>query len=560
MNNKLISYLSRIPIALIVNQLGKEVARACANYDIARSSKDLVKVLIDYKKQDIFKDQRLIHALISQLNPNELLELNNFYKKKEIKNITTFADEIKTSKWGKNQFSIALLNFLELDEKLFFSDKKIMHNEHEKVNPRLSSKETTFNGLPIFTPEMYPLHPYQKIIKDNISNKLIVGDSRFIVHMPTGSGKTKTCIEAIIDYWRIRGHNKGFIIWFTHSKELCEQSYNTFKNTWQAKGDYEINMFRCYESHSPSLEEYDSGIIFVGFQKFHSLLKNTGSLFIKLRNNVRLIVVDEAHISIAKTYQKSIESLSQASSTRLIGLTATPGRSTETENVQNRNLAQFYNSTKISMMDPDTELEITEEIKFLQDNEYLAKINKIEITEDIKLSEEEKNYILKNNKLSNNYKNNLSTNEIRNAKIIIEIRNAVARGDSTLVFATSIQHAIILKILLNQPNNDIHSECVFGDTNTYLRNKHINDFKTGILKVLINYSILTTGFDAPIIKTLIIARPTLSIVLYSQMLGRALRGPKMGGLSRTNTVVDLIDNYRKLGNVNSAFKHFNEFY
>ena len=71
--------------------------------------------------------------------------------------------------------------------------------------------------------------------------------------------------------------------------------------------------------------------------------------------------------------------------------------------------------------------------------------------------------------------NNRYTFQVNVKSNKVEIKKAVERGDSTLVFATSIQHAIILKILLDQPINHIHSECVFGDTNTHLRNKYISD-------------------------------------------------------------------------------------
>jgi DNA repair protein RadD len=560
MNDKLLNFLCRIPVPLIVDMLGAEITKACANYDIATTSKDLVRILLELKSVDIFKDQRLIKSIISHFNYSELEEFNQFFKNTFITNRDEYIASINTNKWGKNKFSYALLRFFDLDNKTFFSKNDNKQNEHEIVVPRLSNKDISYDGIPIFHPEMFPLHPYQKIIKDEISNKLIGGENRFIVHMPTGSGKTKTAIEAIVDFWRVKGHNKGFIIWFSHTKELCEQSYSTFKDTWQAKGDYKLSMFKCYDKYLPNLDDYDSGVIFVGFQKFNSLLRKTEKIFIKLRNNVRLIVVDEAHISIAKTYQASIESLSESNSTRLIGLTATPGRKTDQEDVENLLLANFYNYSKISLKNPDTRIKINEEIKYLQDNKYLAKIKKIDISADIELTEFEINSIVQKDKLNEEYIRKLSINEIRNTKIIIEIKKAYERKESILVFATSVEHAIILKILLSQPMNNIKSECIFGETDSILRQTHIHEFKTGKLQVLINYNILTTGFDAPIIRTLVIARPTLSIVLYSQMLGRALRGPKMGGVSEVNTVIDLVDNYRKLGTVSSAFRHFNEFY
>jgi len=58
--------------------------------------------------------------------------------------------------------------------------------------------------------------------------------------------------------------------------------------------------------------------------------------------------------------------------------------------------------------------------------------------------------------------------------------------------------------------------------------------------VLCNYGVLTTGFDAPLTSAAIIARPTKSLVLYSQMVGRVIRGPRVGGTPRAEiwTVID----------------------
>ena len=74
------------------------------------------------------------------------------------------------------------------------------------------------------------------------------------------------------------------------------------------------------------------------------------------------------------------------------------------------------------------------------------------------------------------------------------------------------------------------------------------------LNILINFGVLTTGFDAPQINTVIIARPTFSIVLYSQMVGRALRGPKNGG-NKKNKLITLKDNLMH-GNMDELFENF----
>ena len=83
-----------------------------------------------------------------------------------------------------------------------------------------------------------------------------------------------------------------------------------------------------------------------------------------------------------------------------------------------------------------------------------------------------------------------------------------------------------------------------------LKNKEIN--------ILTNFGVLTTGFDAPKIDAVVIARPTLSIVLYSQMIGRAIRGEKFGGTAEA--LILNVDNIVNLPNYRQASVYFNDFF
>jgi superfamily II DNA or RNA helicase len=71
----------------------------------------------------------------------------------------------------------------------------------------------------------------------------------------------------------------------------------------------------------------------------------------------------------------------------------------------------------------------------------------------------------------------------------------------------------------------------------------VADFKSGGVQVLCNCEVLTTGFDAPRVTHVVMARPTVSQVLYEQMIGRGLRGARFGGTDRC-VIIDLEDNYR----------------
>lgn len=128
----------------------------------------------------------------------------------------------------------------------------------------------------------------------------------------------------------------------------------------------------------------------------------------------------------------------------------------------------------------------------------------------------------------------------------------------TIVFACSVQHAQILSSMLTLQGTK--NVCVFGSMSSTERNEAIRRFKNreDDCNIIINYEVLTTGFDSTNIKCVFITRPTQSIVLYSQMLGRGLRGPQMGGNEKC-LLIDIKDNLQKF-NENMAFSHFNNYW
>ena len=76
--------------------------------------------------------------------------------------------------------------------------------------------------------------------------------------------------------------------------------------------------------------------------------------------------------------------------------------------------------------------------------------------------------------------------------------------------------------------------------------------------VLCNFGVLTTGFDAPATSAAIIARPTRSLVLFSQMVGRATRGPKAGGNAEAEIVTVIDPQLPGFGNVAEAFTNWED--
>lgn len=457
---------------------------------------------------------------------------------------------------NKNKVAVKLIEILNLDPSIYLPEDEFIEVCHEET---------------IITPdpERYlSLHDYQKKIKDDIVFNLTNperANSRMLVHMPTGSGKTKTSIEAITDFIRTKIPEEGLVVWFAHSTELCDQAYKSLVDTWKLKGDFPLPIYRIFgeNEYDLSLFEHNRAVIFIGFQKFNSLLNSLKPNLIRLRSliaaNTRLTIIDEAHKALAKTYLKAINYVSSNLNCRILGLTATPGRSNDINDPNNQILADYFDNNIITIRDSEGN-SLNNPLSFLQKEKVLAHINHNTIEYKIEdLTPDEVKRIVRNGELDKSNISKLAESPYRNRIIIDEIEDALGdpERDLVLVFACSTEHCLLLKKLLEM--RGIKSEIVLGSTSSQSRNKHIQNFKNGKLKVLINFGVLTTGFDAPKLKTLIIARHTNSMILYSQMIGRALRGPRNGG-NELNYVVDVIDNISNLGNTDFMFSYWEDFW
>ena len=147
----------------------------------------------------------------------------------------------------------------------------------------------------------------------------------------------------------------------------------------------------------------------------------------------------------------------------------------------------------------------------------------------------------------------LSQDDDRNEVIVRELSRLVISGHKILVFSCSVDHSKLL--VANLAARGILSAYVDSDMSSGRRMGVIDSFSRGQNMVLVNYGVLSTGFDVPDISAVVITRPTSSIVLYSQMLGRGMRGPSAGG-SEHFVVLDIRDNTDSFGKVNEVYSHF----
>ena len=524
------SYLRKLDEMVLEELIGRTVVRATSQIIDTDRSEDLARMLELMGGEHILSITGVRDAIINGLSPqqaqNICIHLNINDGTNPFNALTKYFATYTETKSEK------LVEILALPKRYIKTklpderqDKEIIQNIHGEKAQR------------------YYLHDYQKKIKDRALKKVLNQEQRFMVHMPTGSGKTATALELAVDIFRTP-YQKKYITWIVNSETLAEQAFQTFKELWGQKGDQEILAYRFFNEFSPDFPSDRSGFVCANFQKFWSSLDPTSSNYKKalaLIENTSILIVDEAHTSTAETFYSVIDKfVSKNPPSQLIGLSATPARQ-ETE--QNTALRYLYGSTLVGIQGQSGQ-DIPNAIQYLQSGGYLAQIHLEPIDTNIDC-----NQITEAETCAE-----LAQNNERNRLILEQMQNAKALNEPTLVFSCTKDHVFALTALANHAG--IKTELIVGETQPSVRQRILDDFKSGKILFIINHEILATGVDVPNVRRLIITRPVGSPVLYSQIIGRALRGPKNGGGDKENTVISYRDN---ISNYDSEATLFNEF-
>lgn len=280
------------------------------------------------------------------------------------------------------------------------------------------------------------------------------------------------------------------------------------------------------------------GIVVAGLSKTYSRAKTSIQFINRLGSRSSLVVIDEAHQAIAETYRLVLDALVVPyDKTGLLGLTATPGR-TWADISADAELADFFARRKVTLEIPGYE----SPVDYLVAEGYLAKANyrPLFYESGLSLTERDFNRIKDELELPQHLLDRLAEDEQRNLRILLEIEDLAQRHQRIIVFGISVQHSKLLAAVLRA--RGFVADALTGDTPPQERERLISSFKDSSpeAKILCNYGVLTTGFDAPRTSAAVIARPTKSLVLYSQMVGRAIRGVRAGG-NETAEIVTVID-------------------
>lgn len=308
-----------------------------------------------------------------------------------------------------------------------------------------------------------------------------------LICIPTGGGKT-------IVFSKFSENKKSLII--SHTEELVTQ----------AKDKYEFVSNKNCGIVNSTLWENNNDVISGSVQTLYSRINSKE--FKDLVIDKDILIVDEAHHFPADTYMAVYNKIKEYNKDiKLLGVTATPFRSDDLE------LKEYFKEMIFNINIKDLiqkEYLVPTKAKIIRIPENLAIFNKINIRKD-------KNGIT-------DYSLKSLSNVLGETKVLnYVIDNFVKefQNRKTLFFTTSIE---VSKDIVERLNNlGINAVHIDGTIPKKERNKIIEDYQLGKIKVLSNVNILTEGFDDPSTECIALLRPTKSLNLYAQIIGRGLR-------------------------------------
>ena len=340
--------------------------------------------------------------------------------------------------------------------------------------------------------------------------------------MPTGSGKTYTAVHWLMENVVARG---GRVMWVAHREALLEQAQEWFTRlaglaASPAREDPLVVRIVSGRHCVVSQLTPDDDIMLCSVA---SLARHKAEVQDILSDPNIFLVIDEAHHAPAKSYRDIIKYMKELKHNKLLGLTATPTRMIESERAV---LSQLFNNNIIYQV----------QFRDLVERDYLARPVKIRVSTDIEaeggMTEDERRHIAVFDNLSEETLDRLGAMSERNDVILSHYLDNRARYGKTLVFATCVEHACLLRDKFRADGVNAEYVASWRPDGESINEKEVKDEfmspESG-LDVLINVQKMTEGTDLPRVQTVFLARPTNSAVLMQQMVGRALRGPKVGG-------------------------------
>ena len=343
------------------------------------------------------------------------------------------------------------------------------------------------------------LYDYQEDMKGRIEGELRLHRS-VMAQMPTGTGKTYL-LTAVIDSF-VNGNPMEKVWIVAHRRELVSQIDETVRKI-----------------HSYFASNTSSLLSSVKAMSIQWLMRH----YDEIEEEPGMIVIDEAHHALAKTYKEMWERFPNA---KFLGLTATPCRLngkgfTDLFDVlvQSWSVPEFISKGRLATYD-------------------FVSIKSDGVTQRLIDS-------LQKRGADGDYQNkemDMLLNKKPSIERLYQSLEEFGKDRKGIVYAINISHA--QKITKLYQENGVKAIAIDSKTPAVERQQDIEAFKKGDIQVLVNVDIFSEGFDCPDVEFVQLARPTLSLAKYLQMVGRGLRVAKG---KKNCVIIDNVGLYRVFG-------------
>ena len=344
---------------------------------------------------------------------------------------------------------------------------------------------------------MYELRDYQSLMLNAIRHSMAEGYTGIYGVLPTGCGKTRVASELVRYALPKRS------IWLVHTRELVQQAADALRENLR---DASVQLGPITRRPTVGVvmadsDECESDVIVASVQTVRNPAR-----FNRL-GRLGLCVIDECHhITGDNSYAAIVATLQAQSPLPIVGITATPFRS-DAKAMQEILPHCAFERTIADMIRDGWLCDLVYEhvgvgSLDLSDVKMVRKLGELDYSErELVTKVEAPNVVIET---------------VEKTAQRIKDRNAPA-----LAFCTSVNHAHMLARAYNLAG--LRAAAVYGAQPKEDRAEILSKWRNGAIDIVTNCAVLTEGFDFPQIGTLVIARPTTSVGLYTQMVGRGTR-------------------------------------
>ena len=355
---------------------------------------------------------------------------------------------------------------------------------------------------------MTELRDYQQDLLAQVQASLTEPSARVMLQLPTGGGKTQIAGELLSD-WLQNGRKA---VWLTHRRELASQTEGMLHESGVPAT---ANIRWEPHTNAPAIT---NGVVILMAQTVSR--RNARADVWHQYNTNDLMIIDEAHHATADGWARAIRQWPGP----VIGMTATPWRLSIQEGFDH-----LFG-----------ELHCGPQVADLQSENWLCRARVLSPPEEEQIRGGQVDY-------TGDYSEagietaNQERDEILTAGAL-RFWQKHGYNRQTIIYAVSVIHARNLFNVFYDAG--VPAEVLLGDTPNTARARLIERFQNGNIKVLINVAVVTEGFDLPEASCVVLTRPTMSLSLYLQMVGRGLRPKQDDG---DCVVLDLAGNSLRHG-------------